>query len=169
MKRHILAWSKYLSYVLRHKYYVAFNCFSKGLYWQGLTHDLSKLLPSEFFPYAHYFYLSKTPRRDKTGYYKPTDTGDAKFDWAWLQHIHRNRHHWQHYCLIEDDTGQAKALPMPERYIREMVCDWSGAGKAQHNTAKTIEWYLEHKNKMILHPDSRERVEDLLEDWNLRG
>ena len=50
---------KYLWYVIRHKWYVGIECFKKGLYWQGLVHDSSKLFPSEFIPYARYFYGSK--------------------------------------------------------------------------------------------------------------
>ena len=39
---------KYLSYVLRHKWFVMLACFKVKLFWQGITHDLSKFLPDEF-------------------------------------------------------------------------------------------------------------------------
>ncbi len=33
------------------------SCLSEiGLIWQGITHDWSKFLPSEWIPYAEYFY-----------------------------------------------------------------------------------------------------------------
>lgn len=47
---------KYFKYVIRHKWYVLIECFKKGQYWRGITHDLSKFLPDEFIPYAKYFY-----------------------------------------------------------------------------------------------------------------
>ncbi|MFR1480703.1 MAG: DUF5662 family protein [Hydrogeniiclostridium mannosilyticum] len=31
------------------------------------------------------------------------------FQRAWLLHIHRNPHHWQHWVLINDDPGKAKS------------------------------------------------------------
>lgn len=49
-------------------------------------HDISKFRPSEFIPYAKFFYNSdgsKRQIRDKTGYYRSDDTGDSKFDFAW--------------------------------------------------------------------------------------
>jgi len=47
---------KYLKYILKHKWYVMIECFKNGLIWRGLMHDLSKFLPSEFIPYANFFY-----------------------------------------------------------------------------------------------------------------
>lgn len=156
---------KYLKYVVRHKYYVSVECFKHGLYWRGLKHDLSKFLPSEFIPYAKFFYGSKTPRRDKTGYYKPTDTGDADFDFAWLKHQKRNDHHWQWWILPEDNGG-VKILPMPYEALTEMICDWVGAGQAQGNKSpandiykETRAWYNVNKVKMQLHRDTRVEIE----------
>jgi len=36
---------KYLKYLLRHKWFVMLECFKEGLFWLGLTHDLSKFSP----------------------------------------------------------------------------------------------------------------------------
>src|SRR3972149_1962592 len=94
---------KSLSYLLRHKWYVMIECFKVGLFWRGIRHDISKFLPDEFIPYANFFYKKADKmKRDGTGYYKPTDTGDKAFDFAWLLHQKRNRHHWQWYLLPED-------------------------------------------------------------------
>src|SRR5438128_6450654 len=108
---------RYLRYLLRHKWFVFVECWKVGLYWLGLIHDWSKFMPDEWFPYAEFFYgkNSKTVR-DSTGYYKPTDTGDARFDFAWLLHQKRNRHHWQWWLLREDDGG-VKVLPIREPYF----------------------------------------------------
>ena len=59
---------KYASYVLRHKLFVGLECFKVGLFWRGLVHDLSKLRPSEWLPYARHFYGHETSKaRDRTG------------------------------------------------------------------------------------------------------
>jgi len=129
-----------------------------GIIWQGVVHDLSKLLPSEFIPYANYFYGNKKQKRDKTGYYKPTDAGGKEFDFAWLLHQKRNKHHWQWWILPEDEGG-IKVLDMPLKYRKEMICDWRGAGKAQGYGDNTKEWYTVNKNKMRLHKNTRNWIE----------
>ena len=69
---------KYFHYIIRHKWFVFLECYKEGIIWRGITHDLSKFLPSEFFPYANHFYGEKNSDikkgRDESGYYKPTDT-----------------------------------------------------------------------------------------------
>ena len=162
---------KYLHYIVRHKWYVMYECFKKGLIWRGLLHDLSKFYPSEFVPYANYFYGNKSDikkGRNSTGYYKPTDTGDVAFDFAWLLHQKRNRHHWQWWILPEDDGG-VKIMEMQEVYRTEMLCDWIGAGKAQgHFSPKddylqeTRNWWNANNHKMQLHPKIREYFNNLL-------
>jgi hypothetical protein len=47
---------KYLLYVLEHKWNVGIECLKMGMPLHALTHDLSKFRPSEFIPYAKYFY-----------------------------------------------------------------------------------------------------------------
>lgn len=156
MKKHWL----YLKYVARHKWYVFLACLEYGLIWRGIKHDWHKFLPSEWFPYVHFFYGGNgkpVSRRDATGYYKPTDTGDAAFDFAWLLHQKRADHHWQWWILPEDDGG-VKVLPMSELARKEMVSDWRGAGRAQ-GKPNTWEWYATNKEKMQLHPDTRRWVE----------
>lgn len=149
---------KYGWYVLRHKWFVFVECFKYGLIWRGLTHDISKLRPSEFFPYTNFFYGKRAKaKRDSTGYYKPTDTGDSAFDFAWLLHQKRNDHHWQWWILPLDDGG-TKIVEMSLEARQEMVADWRGAGRAQ-GTPDTIKWYQKNKHKMTLGPVTRAWVE----------
>ena len=44
-----------------HKYYVGKYCFKMGMYWQGITHDLSKFSPIEFFESAKYYQGNRSP------------------------------------------------------------------------------------------------------------
>lgn len=164
---------KYLRYVIRHRWYVMWECIDRRSAWfgmssLGLLHDWSKFRWSEFKPYAEHFYgkgKDIKAGRDKTGYYKPTDTGDPDFDFAWLLHQKRNKHHWQWWVLPEDEGG-VKLIPMQPKYRLEMLCDWLGASKAQGNggdIASVRAWFEKNGGKMQLHQDTREWVE-----WVLR-
>ena len=133
---------KYLSFLVRHKWYVFIECWKEGIWWRGVTHDLSKLRPSEFFPYAEHFYGTK-------------DNSDI--DFAWLLHQKRNKHHWQWWLLTEDE-GETKALSMADEYMKEMFCDWKGAGKVV-DELDIKKWYIKNKNNMCLHPTIRLYVE----------
>ena len=162
-----MTYLRYLRYILRHRWYVMVECFKFGLIKRGLLHDLSKFLPSEFLPYAKFFYGKKgsgiKKGRNETGYYKPTDTGDSAFDFAWLLHQKRNRHHWQWWVLPEDGGG-LKILSMPRLDILEMICDWKGAGKAQGHFEpdECQKWYQKNKDKLQLHPRTRNLIEFFL-------
>ncbi|MDD5395195.1 MAG: DUF5662 family protein [Thiothrix sp.] len=151
---------KYLWYVLKHKWFVFLECCKLGIWWRGVTHDFSKFLPSEFIPYARYFKGTIKRGRNATGYYKPYETGDGNFDRAWFYHQKRNNHHWQYWIIPLDGEG-CHALKIPEMVIREMVADWRGAGKAQ-GTPDTVKWYKTNKDKLQLHPQARNRIEELL-------
>jgi len=154
----LLAHLEYASYVMRHKWYVFVECWRLGIVWRGVTHDLSKLRPDEWVPYATFFHGPRAiQRRDASGYYKPTDTGDGAFDFAWLLHQKRNRHHWQWWVIPEDGGGE-KMLPMPADDRLEMLADWRGAGRAQ-GTPDTRSWYMVNRDKMRLHPDTRSWLE----------
>lgn len=114
----------YLSYVIRHRWWVMLECWRIGLIWRGLVHDLSKFFPSEFRAYAWHFYNADGSKREKP------PVSDAYFDRAWLFHQARNRHHWQWWVLPLDD-GSVYAHAMGKADWREMVCDWHGAARAK--------------------------------------
>ena len=159
MKAH---WS-YLKYVVRHKWFIFIECYKLGIPLLGIIHDWSKFLPSEFIPYANHFHGPDAKQwRDKTGYYKPTDTGDAAFDFAWFLHQKRNKHHWQWWILPEDESG-CKALPMPNKYRREMLADWRGAGRVQ-GKPNTRAWYEMNGYKLQLHPETLVWIEGMLRE-----
>ena len=129
---------KYLKYLIKHKYYVTVECFKRGLYWRGLTHDLSKFLPDEFIPYMNFFYG------------KSKEFAQSQFDFAWLKHQKRNPHHWQ-WWILKEDSGEYKIFEMSREYREEMLCDWHGAGKAiMGKNSNTKEWYLKNKDKTII-------------------
>ena len=157
MKKHL----KYAWYLARHLWFVLVECVRLGVIWRGLVHDLSKFRPSELFPYVEHFGGDVTSKRDKSGYYKPTDSGNARFDVAWLRHAHRNDHHWQHWTQATDDGG-VKLYDMPEPCVREMLADWRGAGRAQ-GFSSVRDWYEKNQLKIKLTPGTRDFLHSLME------
>ena len=164
---------RYLKYIVRHRWFVLVECARRGILWRGIVHDLSKLRPDEWGPYAENFYGTK-----KRGEYFDlcalygcpelapwgTTVGDL-FNLAWLKHQHRNPHHWQYWILREDDGGTFP-LPMPTPYRLEMLCDWIGAGRAcgfvsppEDPTRATRRWYAKNRHRISLHRDTREWIE----------
>lgn len=169
MKAHL----KYASYVVRHKWFVLLaGRKTAAPLWRLIIHDWSKLTPAEWFPYVRTFYgrtpgtrelqhrFGGRPNHERNLADWKADRQGA-FDKAWLYHQHRNPHHWQHWLLREDD-GDMKALPMPEPLVREMVADWMGAGRAITGRWEVASWYATNEHKIVLHPDTRALVDDLI-------
>ena len=101
--------------ITRHRWLVCKGCFRVGLYWQGLTHDLSKYSPTEFFVGVKYFQGNRSPNsaeRDTNG-----------FSTAWMHHKGRNRHHYEYWTDLSPVTKCYESVPMPRKYLVEMVMD----------------------------------------------
>jgi len=150
--RHI----NYLKYLVCHKWFVfVAGTKIRGCSWYRLAiHDLSKFLPCEWYPYAYCFYAEDGSKR-----YIET----ADFNYAWNHHQHCNKHHWQHW-MLKEDSGKIQLLDMPEKYIKEMVADWAGAGKAITGKWEVAEWYLKNATKILISRDTRREVENILSD-----
>ena len=172
------AYFQYLKYVLVHKYFVfVAGLKTKAPLWLLFIHDWSKFLPSEFIPYAEYFYNNEKQQKENIeafGLFKLAELAPFgyyvkdRFNMAWLYHQRRNPHHWQYWYLMQDNDPNFP-LPMPERYAREMVADWAGAGRAITGKWETAAWYEKNKDKILLHPDTRSFVEILLRGLTQRA
>jgi len=154
----------YFKTVSTHKWHVFWACLKMGVpVHRAILHDWTKLSPREWFAYVDNFYNkdgSKRQVRDKTGAYDP-NSQPMSFKKAWLSH-QRNKHHWQAWVSL-GDYGKIETLPIPETYLREMIADWIGAGKAYSGNSDPKGWYEKNKEKMILHGDSKILLERLLE------
>lgn len=146
----------YLKYVLRHKWFVLLACRYTGCsLWRGLIHDWSKFTPREWAAYVHAFYNADGSKR--------APGASSAFDYAWKAHQRMNPHHWQHWVLINDEDG-TYPLEMPEKFVREMVADWIGAGRAITGRLSPRPWYEKNKDRMSLHARTRSLVEIILSD-----
>lgn len=124
-----------------------------NLEWQiGSNHDQSKTKPDEYDAYDAYFYGGNRS-------YKVVQD----FNYAWLNHLHRNPHHWQYWILINDDPELGEIImDMPGNYIIEMICDWWAFSWSSGNLYEIFKWYDAHKNYMKLSEKTRGAVENIL-------
>ena len=128
--------------ITKHRNKVMFHCFRAGLVWRGLTHDLSKYLPSEFIPGAKYYQGNRSPQakeRELFGYSE-----------AWLHHKGRNKHHFEYWV----DSGADNTfvfVKMPARYFGEMICDRVAASKIylgeKYTDSSPLEYFNTRTNK----------------------
>ena len=143
----------HLKKIRTHRRWVRRYCFMAGLYWQGLTHDLSKYSPSEFWESVNYYQGTSSPilacKKDK-GY-----------SMAWFHHRGRNKHHWE-YWVDDFDHGMIPKL-MPERYAIEMFCDFLAAGRAymgqDYTRQKEYDWWKEKRKIYVMHPTIRDFID----------
>lgn len=147
MRKHF----KYLSYVLRHKWFV----FRAGLktgapIWRLIIHDYSKFSHAEWRPYVESFYSGR-----------PRSETKELFQQGWLHHLHKNPHHWLHWVLMNED-GTRTAFEMPQSLVREMVADWMGAGRAITGHWDIADWYEKNRPNMLLAPITSENVRILI-------
>lgn len=142
--------------ITKHKLIVMKYCFKLGLYWQGLTHDLSKYSITEFWPGVKYYQGNRSPNveeRRKNGYSS-----------AWLHHKGRNRHHFEYWM----DYGKSGYVPleMPRKYVAETLIDRMAAcmiynGKA-YTDADPLAYFLRGLDNQYMHPKTNEELKRLL-------
>lgn len=153
------AW-KHFKTITYHKILVARGCFKVGLYRQGLLHDLSKYSPTEFLVGARYFQGNRSPNnaeREKMGYSA-----------AWLHHKGRNKHHYEYWTDYSEtaEPGEMVPVPMPNRYLAEMVMDRIAASKVykgkDYTDAAPLEYLQLGNGRKVMHEDTAATLERLL-------
>lgn len=127
-----------------------FKLLNHGSFYELTDHDISKYSEDEYYAYDDYFYP-----KEENPYAK------EQFRYAWLHHQNNNPHHWQYWVLINDEDS-IKPLQMPDSYVYEMVADWGSFAYQKQDGSELIKWYESHKDKMILHEDTRKNVEELV-------
>ena len=135
------------------------GCFQVGLYRQGLLHDLSKYSPTEFIVGAKYYQGDRSPNA--------AEKEEKGYSSAWLHHKGRNKHHYEYWT--DTDLANRKSMvpvKMPLRYAVEMFIDRIAASKVyqgkNYTDRSALDYYNRTKDIMLLHPDTKELLEDLL-------
>ena len=149
---------KYLWLTIKHKWFV----FRAGLkvkapIFRLIIHDWSKFLPIEFSNYAIQFFGDKSD--------------PLKFSYAWNHHQKMNKHHWEYWVMVTGHNlggfGDMEPLPMPEKYIREMIADWCGASKAYTGDwpwESEWVWFKENFPKLNLHFETKHLILRIIKD-----
>ena len=151
------AWNHFKT-ITHHKILVMRGCFRVGLYWQGLTHDLSKYSPTEFSVGIRYFQGNRSPNG--------AEREDKGYSEAWMHHKGRNRHHWEYWTDMLPGTRSYEAVPMPRKYLAEMVMDRIAACKVYQGDAYTdasaLTYLLRSREKIMMHKKTLQELECLL-------
>jgi hypothetical protein len=156
---------RHLRTITHHRHLVMRACFRVGLYRQGLTHDLSKYSPAEFWPGVKYYQGSRSPNiaeREARGYSS-----------AWMHHKGRNKHHFEYWTDLIPGTKTYGPVDMPVNYLAEMVMDRIAACKTYQGKAYTDASPLAYLDKAretgLLHPNTMRRLRFLLTMLKERG
>lgn len=140
------AW-KHFKTITWHRWLVREGCFRVGLYWQGLTHDLSKYAPEEFLNGVRYYQGTRSPNsaeRETNG-----------FSRAWMHHKGRNRHHYEYWTDLSLETRCYESVPMPRKYLVEMVMDRRAACKVyqgkNYHPGSELEYLERSRERVFMH------------------
>ena len=146
---------KHFITITKHRWMVRKHCFKVGLYWQGLTHDLSKYTLQEFRSGIRYYQGTRSPNsreRELKGY-----------SLAWMHHKGRNKHHFEYWTDLSIKTRRYEAVPMPPKYFVEMVMDRIAACKIYHGKDYTdgdaLEYLInsaEGRDMSMMHTQTRD-------------
>lgn len=144
---------KHFITITKHRWIVRKICFKLGIYFQGLTHDLSKYSWVEFFNGAKYFTGTKSPTI--------LERIDKGYSAAWMHHKGRNKHHFE-YWFDSNEEGKYVPIKMPIKYLKEMFADRVAASKVyqgkNYELGYPLEYLLTHRGKEMLHPESFEKL-----------
>ena len=141
-----------------HRWLVREGCFRVGLYWQGLTHDLSKYSPTEFLSGVRYYQGTRSPNsaeREANG-----------FSQAWMHHKGRNRHHYEYWSDLSLETRRYEYVPMPRKYLVEMVMDRRAACKVyqgkNYHPGSELEYLERSRERMFINQETLKQLNYIL-------
>lgn len=159
------AW-QHFNTITKHKLIVMRYCFEVGLFYQGLTHDLSKYSPCEFLVGCRYYQGDQSPNN--------AERIAKGYSAAWLHHKGRNKHHYEYWIDYSLDKNKILAgAKMPTRYVVEMFMDRIAASKTYQGGAYTdlspLRYFESGKARELLHPETAELLEKLLRMFAKRG
>ena len=141
-----------------HRYLVMCGCFRVGLYWQGLTHDLSKYSPTEFWTGARYYQGTRSPNA--------AEREEKGFSEAWMHHKGRNRHHYEYWTDMSRQTRCYESVIMPRKYLVEMVMDRRAAcmvyqGK-DYTDGSALAYFTKSRERELMHPETKWQLQYIL-------
>ena len=151
------AWQHFKT-ITWHKWLVLQGCFRLGLYWQGITHDLSKYSATEFGAGVRYFQGTRSPNaaeREEKGYSE-----------AWMHHKGRNRHQYEYWSDFSFQTKKYESVEMPRKYFAEMIMDRRAACMVyegdHYRDDSALIYYEKSKERLLMHPETQRQLQYVL-------
>ena len=160
----------HLATISEHKFLVMKHCFAVGMYWQGITHDLSKFMPVEFINGCKYYQNGKRSPNN-------AEREDKGYSMAWMNHKGRNRHHYEFW---NDYTPKARPgefpvgpVKMPRKYVAEMLMDRMAASKTylkdKYTQHEPLQYFRRGRGRVLMHPETEKELERMLKILDQRG
>ncbi len=148
----------HLRTITRHRHKVIAHCAKAGILWQGLRHDLSKYSPTEFFQGVKYYSGKHSPTEDER-------RGEG-YSLAWMHHKGRNRHHWEYWIDFDIEKKDYTGMPMPRRFVAEMLCDRIAASKIyngeKYTDADPLQYLINGRKNNHMHDHMHPETMELL-------
>lgn len=149
----------HLRNIVVHKFWVLYYGKQIGVsIWQLLKHDMSKFSPIEFYESVKYYQGTSSPI--------PPCKADQGYSEAWQHHKGRNPHHYE-YWTDNYDSGTT-LIPMPVKYVEEMLADWMAAGRTYMGNKFTFIgqanwWQNKKKTNPAIHPLTVALIDDFFD------
>ena len=151
------AWQHFKT-ITYHSWLVRQGFFKVGLYWQGLTHDLSKYSPTEFMVGAKYYQGTRSPNS--------AERVEKGYSLSWMHHKGRNKHHWEYWTDLSLQTMVYSPVAMPRKYLVEMVMDRIAACKVyqgeKYTDASALVYLQNGVDRIRMHPQTQRELEYIL-------
>jgi len=156
---------KHAKTVISHRHLVLEHCIKAGIPLQGLTHDLSKFSPSEFFYGIKFFSGDRSPNEG--------EREDHGYSNAWMHHKGRNKHHFEYWIDYNIEANKAMPVKMPLKYLIEMFCDRVAASKVYLKDKYTdqcpLQYFEKGRTRRNIHPETSDFLEKLLKMLAKKG
>ena len=116
-------------------------------------HDESKFSDIEFLAAAEHWH-GGAPNPDR-------------YARAWLNHVHRNPHHWQLWIfpdgfIPKGSSVERGVMEMHRSYALEMVADWMGSSMAYTGSWDMTGWLAGNMGRIRLHTKTAAYVREIL-------
>lgn len=83
-----------------------------------------------------------------------------------MHHKGRNRHHYEYWTDMNKVSRTYEAVPMPRKYLAEMVADRLAACKIyekdKFDPGSPLRYLMKSREKDLMHPQTRKELEFLL-------
>lgn len=158
-ERYSFTLKKYVGHlhtVNKHRFIVFILACKAGIPWRGLTHDLSKYSPVEFFSSVKYYQGGKKSPI-------PIQRNIEGLSTAWLHHKGRNKHHVEYWYDV-DAIEQTPIIPY--KYVVEMICDKLSAsitylGKEWTKESELKYWKEKERDQILINKNISNMLDEV--------